>query len=82
MRCRGRIWSISKPLLVSQSNDTEDEHGQPRSDEDYETMRYVRLVKGQPRIFANKDDVPSHETGEELTENDLQASDWYVVESV
>jgi hypothetical protein len=69
-------------LLVSQSNDTEDEHGQPRSDEDYETMRYVGLVKGQPRIFANKDDVPSHETGEELTENDLQASDRYIVESV
>jgi len=45
-------------------------------------MRYVRLVKGQPRIFANKDDVPSHETGEELTENDLQALDWYIVESV
>jgi hypothetical protein len=45
-------------------------------------MRYVGLVKGQPRIFANKDDVPSHETGEELTENDLQASDWYIVESV
>jgi hypothetical protein len=41
-----------------------------------------RGVKGQPRIFANKDDVPSHETGEELTENDLQASDWYIVESV
>ena len=67
---------------MSQSNDTEDEHGQPCSDEDYETMRYVQLVKGQPRIFANKDDVPSHETGAELTENDLQASGWYIVESV
>jgi hypothetical protein len=32
--------------------------------------------------FANEDDVPSHETGEELTENDLQASDCYIVESV